>query len=75
VVNFVGQGRVEVAQGVVGQPGQVNDGLKAFQIGRFDISNVFFNINNALGGQVTAEGGIALEVGVYTGDVMPGFQQ
>ena len=52
VIDLVGHRRVEVAQGIIGEAGQMDDRVDAFDIGRLDVTDILSDGRRAIeGGQ------------------------
>jgi hypothetical protein len=71
VVDLVGASRVEVAEGIVRDPGEVYDRVESLQIRGRHITDVLTQCGNRVG--VVAEDALREKATVQTDDLVPGL--
>jgi hypothetical protein len=73
-VDVVGQLRIQVAQGVVGQRRQVAYGVDPLQVGHLDVAQVLDDLGHRSDGALVTEGAPSVQVGVIA-DHLVSFPQ
>ena len=75
MINAVGDIGIEIAQGIIGQGGKVNDGIETFQVFRVGVPHIFLNMRHLSNGPAGGKRAICIEVAVKADDFMARSEQ